>query len=174
MKEDGITLIELIIVITIIGILAIALGFSFQGWIGGYRVESQVKEMYADLMNARARAMERNRVHCVTLAVNQYKIIEDRDPWPDGNGDCNDAEDKVVLQKDLDTNYPITWNGADSKKFNTRGLANVGSTICSYTTIDADYNCIVISATRINLGKLTTKIPAPYNGTCDETNCVVK
>ncbi len=62
MKEDGVTLIELIVVVSVIGILVVALGFTFQGWMGRYKVESQMKEMYIDLMNARARAMQRNRM----------------------------------------------------------------------------------------------------------------
>src|SRR3972149_4189981 len=69
MSSKGFTLIELIIVISIIGILAIALGISFQGWIGRYKIESEVKEMYVDLMNAKTRAMSRNRTHFVTLAM---------------------------------------------------------------------------------------------------------
>ncbi len=89
MKNHGITLIELIIVISIIGILAVALGFEFTGWMGGYRVESQTKEMYVDLMNARARAMQRNRVHFVRLFIppTQYtNMYDDTNPAPDGDG----------------------------------------------------------------------------------------
>ena len=53
MKRDGFTLIELIIVIAIIGILAVALGFQFTGWMARYQVESQIKAMHSDLMTAR-------------------------------------------------------------------------------------------------------------------------
>lgn len=175
MKNDGITLTELIIVISIIGILVVALGFSFQGWIGGSRVETQMKEMYTDLMNARVRAMSRSRVHFVTLAATQYTIYEDTNPAPNGNGalETTAPTDTQILQRNLDPSYPITWN-RDTYEFNTRGLAASGGTICSNTDADADYNCIIISASRINLGKLTTKIPAPYNGLCDADNCVAK
>lgn len=52
-NKSGITLIELLVVIATMGTLAAALVFSFQGWLGNYHAESQTKEMYADLMNAR-------------------------------------------------------------------------------------------------------------------------
>jgi len=172
MNNRGITLIELIVVITVIGILVVALGFEFRDWTRKYRVESQIKELYIDMMNARARSMQRNRVHFVTLATTQYTIYEDTNPTPDGNGTLETTSDTQVLQKSLNTTYPITWNGAANVEFNTRGLAAVGKTICSNTDADADYNCIVISASRINLGKLTTKIPD--GGTCNATNCVAK
>lgn len=178
MKNDGITLIELIIVISIIGILVVALGFSFQGWIGGSRVETQMKEMYTDLMNARVRAMSRSRVHFVTLTTTSYTVFEDTNPAPDGNGTLETAgtPDTQILLKPLDTRYPVTWSDiADTEiEFTGRGLSNDNKTICSNTDADADYNCIIISASRINLGKLTTKIPAPYNGVCDADNCVAK
>lgn len=185
--SSGITLIELIVVISIIGILIAALGFEFTDWRGKYKVESQIKEMYIDLMNAKARAMQRNRVHFVNLYTTQYIIREDIDPWPDGDG-AQTANDDVrpsgytdpipFLQKNLNSNEPIILNPSSSPpqiQFDKRGLSNITNTnyyICSNTDIDADYNCIEISASRIRTGKLTTNIPD--GGACDETNCIVK
>ena len=181
--NKGITLIELIIVIAIIGVLVVAFGFSFQGWVDSYETEREIKEMHVDLMNARARAMQRNRTHFVGLTATQYTIQEDINPWPDGDGllTANDNirpsgynEPIPLIQKDLNTQYPITWSDLSDVQivFTKRGLSNDTKTICSNTDIDADYNCIEISASRINLGKLTTKIPD--GGACGAANCVSK
>jgi prepilin-type N-terminal cleavage/methylation domain-containing protein len=184
MNSKGFTLIELIIVISIIGILAIALGISFQGWIGRYKIESEFKEMYVDLMNAKTRAMSRNRAHFVTLAITQYSIQEDIDPWPNGDGllTANDNvkpaapvvyNDRIPFrQKTFEANHPITWSnvGDTQVDIDTRGVSNEDKVICSNTNIESDYDCIVISASRVNLGKLTTRIPD--GGTCDANNCI--
>jgi type IV fimbrial biogenesis protein FimT len=191
LNNRGITLIELIIVISIIGILVVALGFSFQGWIGGYNVESQIKEIYFDLMNARARAMEKNRIHFVSLVTTQYTVQEDISPWPDGDGLLT-ADDNTrptgytdsipLLQKKLDSRYPITWSDiADLQiDFTEKGLSNDTKTICIFTDFNGDkksdynpdYDCIVISATRINMGEL--KKQDTDGGTCISDNCVAK
>ena len=178
MKNRGITLIELIIVISIIGILLIALGFSFEGWMGGYRVESQTKEMYVDLMNARARAMQRNRLHVVDFpSATQYRIREDTDE--------DNVPDTILpsFPKTVQYNISWSWSGASNQyrvNFDNRGIVQpasnpLGGTICiagSSTTTSPDYDCVEISQTRINTGKLTTQISA--GGACNATNCVAR
>ena len=174
MNNKGITLIELVIVVTIIGILATSLSFSFQGWISGYNVERQIKEMHIDLMNARALTARNNRMQFVDLTTTQYTLYDDTDTPPDGNGVPDTANDTQVFQKNLDIRYPITWsNAADTTiEFNTKGISSADKYICSNTTADTDYNCIIITATRINMGQLATKITD--GGACDAANCIAK
>jgi prepilin-type N-terminal cleavage/methylation domain-containing protein len=173
-NNKGVTLIELLVVVSVISILCSALAFSFQGWVMSYNVEGQLKKMHIDLMNARSRAIQRGRMHFVDLAATQYTTYEDTNTPPDGDGASDPATDTQVSQIILDVRYPVTWGDpADTRiEFNTKGLSSDNKTICSNTATisNADYDCITISATRINLGRLTT--PISSGGACDAANCV--
>ena len=84
--RDGFTLIEVLIVVAIVGIVVMIAAGSFQGMMEKYRVEGETKQMFADLMDARGRAIQRNRTFHVQVNANDYKTFEDTNPAPDGNG----------------------------------------------------------------------------------------
>jgi prepilin-type N-terminal cleavage/methylation domain-containing protein len=169
-RKSGITLIELVVVVSLVSILMVALGFSYYGWQGKYKVERSVKELYTDLMNTRARAMSRNRIHWVRLInATSYSAYDDTNPAPDGNGGNPEVGTDLELGSFPKTlEYDMDWRttGApsdDDIRFSRKGIAEVIGTICFFTDSDdtdkesdfnPDYDCIVVSATRINLGKL--------------------
>jgi prepilin-type N-terminal cleavage/methylation domain-containing protein len=146
---EGTTLIELLVVLTIMGILVFLLGFSFQDWTGNYKVESQAKEMYVDLMNARARAMQRNRCHFVVVTANNYQIFED------ANEDCvYNAGDTALTAFTSPKTLTYTSNWTGTVTMDTRGMVNQNDTI-RFDNLgkNPDYDCITIYSTRINMGK---------------------
>lgn len=133
-----------------------------------YRVESQIKQMYCDLMNARAKAMERNRKHFMTLAAKQYAIYDDdsngSSKVPDGDWNLQSGSGGYTQVMQVNTNctiIPALAFGATRFYFDDNGLISLKGSMRLDTdlhgdgTPDAypDYDCIVLSQTRINLGK---------------------
>jgi prepilin-type N-terminal cleavage/methylation domain-containing protein len=175
MTNRGITLLELIIVVSIIGILAVALGFSYVGWQGAYKVERDLKTFYTDLMDARTRAITRNQTYFADFpAATSYRVIADTN----GDGALNNGDTIVIpppptilpLTNQKTVEYAISSNIAGTITFDSRGLINQEGTVCLTTTADPDYDCVVLRRTRINMGKLTTRISD--GGACDAANCV--
>jgi prepilin-type N-terminal cleavage/methylation domain-containing protein len=180
-EEDGFSLIELMIVVCVIAIVAAFAGIAYSRWMRSYNVEREIRELHADLLNARAKAVMRNRFHFVSLTATGYRINEDLDPWPDGDGQLT-ADDNnrpsgymdpiPLIQKSLNTQYPITWSGAAQITFDTKGFSDDSKVICSNADVKADNNCIVLSGTSTNLGRLSSTIP--QGGACDTANCVIR
>lgn len=184
MDNRGVTLIELIVVISVIAILAVPLGFSYADWMGKYKVEKATKELYADLMNVRVMAMTRNRDHFMDFnyptppaGFGTYRIAEDTDEDAEGDDNADgkiDAAGHTFLPSFPKTvEYPIT-NNFNGKiiNFDKRGIVQPIGTICFFTDYDPDYDCIVISKTRIIMGKL--KKQSGNGGECDKDNCAKK
>ncbi|UCH82363.1 MAG: prepilin-type N-terminal cleavage/methylation domain-containing protein [Nitrospiraceae bacterium] len=192
MKDKGISLVELLIVITIINIIAISTAFSFRGWMGKYKIESQIKDLYVELMDARLSAIENKRTHFVRLQdATSYTFYEDDSNGavkvPDGDGvlqtGSGASADTELPSFPKDVEYDFDWNNSSIAmpvdfSFNTRGISSVQAVISTYLDRDSDgeqdaipdYDCISIRATRINLGKLETNDTS--NRADDE--CIIK
>lgn len=186
MKKNGFSFIELLVVMIILGIVASLGTVSFTGWVRKHDLENQVKEMYTDLMNARLTAMHQNRTHFVTLSANQLRAYEDTNPAPNGDGALTIGSDSPLClwerKRDdpadatcptsgslsyKNLKFPATWSNISSTEleFNMRGLYNsiIPKTICVFSTYNPSYDCIIVSQTRISMGKLTNN----QSGVCN-------
>jgi prepilin-type N-terminal cleavage/methylation domain-containing protein len=168
MKDSrGFTLVELLVVIGVVAVLALALGFQFVGWQGGYRIESQVKELHSDLLNARTRAMQRNRLQFVVLTADNYQIFDDANE--------NGAPDNNAAERWWPNPKPLSFPPLSPPVFPWRAIMDTKGLVSTNPApppgTDAvvrfdigentpDYDCIVLSQTRIVMGK--------WNGSCVE------
>jgi prepilin-type N-terminal cleavage/methylation domain-containing protein len=151
--QGGFTLVEILITLAILGILLVLAVGNFGGMNEKYKVEAETKQLYADLMDARARAMQRNRVFFVQINGNDYQTYEDTSPAPGGDGALQNTDTLAVNVKVSHTvvtgniTVPLSFN------FNRNGIASVAGFIRVSSTTKPDYDCIWIRATRIKMGQ---------------------
>ncbi|WP_028893306.1 pilus assembly FimT family protein [Syntrophorhabdus aromaticivorans] len=192
MKGNGFSLIELLAVITIMGIVAGLGTVSYRAWVSRHEVEKQVKEIYADLGRTRIAAMRENRSHFITLEANKLRAYRDTDPdGTDGDGVLTVGKDAFLCMwsrgfhdgADADCAggglsfrnlaYNLSWSGedVDTIQFTARGLAAPNSlkTICVFSAVNPSYDCIKVFTTRIIMGKITNQ-----GGKCINDNCQEK
>ena len=164
MDKRGFTIVELLIVIAILATLLGIATLSYNSVMDRLYAEKQMKEMFTDLMNARVRAMQRNRPHFVVFTASQYTVYEDMDPAPDGDGTLTVGADTMIQQKNLMPKYPLTWpadwTAASPLQFNGKGLIPtdvVGGippwTVRISTPTSGEYDCIKVSEIKITMGK---------------------
>ncbi len=160
-EKKGFTLIEVLISMAIFGVLIGIASIYARDWVDRYKAAGQTRQMYADLMNARVSAMQKNRIFFVTLAANQYAIYQDTNPGPDGDG-ILDGLDTRVLQ--TTTQYALASSPATAGfNFAANGTAYAGTIDLSdgskfidiqvISTADPATNCIRLTFTKILMGK---------------------
>jgi prepilin-type N-terminal cleavage/methylation domain-containing protein len=154
-RKGGFALIELIVVMVIIGILMTIVSLNFGTWQRKYGIQAQVQEMATDLNDLRIAAIQKKKGHSVDLKPTTYtfRIYSSESDFSAGAG-------TVVVTKaakfrltnlagaDIDTLVKIDERGYVS------GIAPPSLAVGLNTTVDATPNCLVMSVSRVNTGKL--------------------
>ncbi|NVN89880.1 MAG: prepilin-type N-terminal cleavage/methylation domain-containing protein [Desulfuromonadales bacterium] len=150
MKSRGFALTELIVVMTIIGIILAITTLDFGSWMRKYDVDAQIKEMHNDLSDVRLKAVQSKMQHDVVFNSSNYVFIRYSSEGTPGTN---------VYRKDL--KYPIQFvSGGALQNFsgevmsvNARGYTFNLYTIVIPGQAVASADCLVVSNTRVNMGK---------------------
>jgi prepilin-type N-terminal cleavage/methylation domain-containing protein len=155
-SRGGFTLVEILIALAIVGIVVMLATSTFQGMMEKYRVEGETKQMFADLMDARARAMQRNRVFFVRITGDGYKTYEDAydNTALDGNGVWDVGAETIIASATVSHEIKFDKLSSNNFSFNRNGIADATGFIWIYSNkVQPDYDCITVKATRIKMGQ---------------------
>jgi prepilin-type N-terminal cleavage/methylation domain-containing protein len=150
MSRNGFSLVELIVTIAVMSTLLAIATMQFNSSSKKTQIETEVRELYIDLMDARSQAFLLKTQRSFGVTATGYKVY----PQPEGHG--TPLVQKTVKQQ-------VTFNYSEFVNFDSRGVATAVSplVVCVEPAGNAAVvDSIMMSQTMIQIGKRT-------GNTCD-------
>ncbi len=148
-RNDGFTLVELVLVLLLIGIAATMATLNLSRIYQKSQEESEIREIHTILMRAKNDATRTNTTHLVTLAARKIQTGIDND---------NDGTIDESLHSWTFSKFTINHTNNATISFNRRGLSSINTIyLTGYSSkVNPVIDCIDLSSTRINMGKYTS------------------
>jgi Tfp pilus assembly protein FimT len=154
--------VELVVTIAIMGILMAISTIAFNSWQTKYKIESQTREMFADLADARTRAFTQKKVHGIVFQPNSY-VMKSYSSEAEYKFSADAVTNGVVIMNKplkygitkTDTTTAFTDSNS-SILFDVTGLTTTltGCTVViNPVAASPSVNCLAISAARVNIGR---------------------
>ncbi len=163
---SGFSLIELVLTITIMGILTGIATLSFNSWQKKSAIEAETTQLFADFSEVRTKAFTQKKVYGIVFQPTSYALKS-----YSSAGECStdaNAASKGLTVSNKTLSYTLSKaTGADISGtpvvFDTNGFVynttvfdvnNVLTIFVNPTTESAAVNCVVVSSARANVGRI--------------------
>jgi len=166
MNRNGFSLIELMVVIAIIGILLAVATLNFNSWVTRQNIDREVKEMHAEIMAAKQRALVTGQDNAVQFPDPSTLVFRRFSSSADTAG-------TVVQTKNL--RYPVTLSSADSIRFNDRCMMvdTNDKILCVFTNANPSLDALVITQSRVSMGQIINQ-GSKDAAACTKANIKIK
>jgi len=156
MNRRGFSLVELLIVITLMGLLTGIGTFQFSKYTKKSQISSQTRVLYGDLMEYRMRAFYEKRPWTFKISASGYGI------YSSSNVDVAPVT-SVALK------HPVTSSDSLNVVYDRQGAADLSGkkAVCIASSNDSPVDSVVISATRVQIGKKD-------EGSCESANIIAQ
>ena len=144
MNKRGFSLVELMVIIAIIGTLSAIGAFAFSQYSRKSQMANQTRLLYGDLMEYRVKALYEKKNWTFKMSANGYDIY-------------SSAVTTVSPVTTVTFKHPVEFSTTvDEFGFDSQGIANREGSVCVLSANEAAVDSVVISKTRVQLGKKGT------------------